>query len=254
MLQAIIADVHSNLEAFTAVLEDIKSQGITDIISLGDMIGYGPNPIECIAKAVEHQVINIYGNHELAIFKEKTNFNPAAQRAIEWTKEIITNNENLTEVKNFFKHLQYEYKVNSYIYAHGSPRGVTDEYVIKKDDFFNLTPKVKASLKENFQMVETVGFVGHTHIPYVCTTDLYLIHPEWQNYESYPLLLGTKTLANPGSVGQPRDKDPRACYIIFDESTITHRRVAYDIEKTIASMQALNRLDETLWLRLPRGI
>lgn len=254
MIQAIIADIHSNLEAFDAVLEDIKSQGITEIISLGDLVGYGPNPIECIIKAVEHEVISVYGNHELALFKDKSNFNPIAQRAIDWTKEIIANNENLPEVKHFFEYLQYEYKVNSYIYAHGSPRGVTDEYVIKKDDFFNVSPKVKASLKENFEMVENVGFVGHTHIPYICTTDLYLTHPEWHNYEPYPLLLGTKTLANPGSVGQPRDKDPRACYLIFDDSTITHRRVAYDIEKTIASMKTLKRLDEALWLRLQKGV
>jgi predicted phosphodiesterase len=254
MLQAVIADVHSNLEAFTAVLDDIIKQDISEIISLGDMVGYGPNPVECIQKSIEYNITNLYGNHELALFKGKTNFNPRAQKAIEWTKNVINKNSNVPEVKKFFATIDYEYRADSFIYAHGSPRGLIDEYVIKKDDFFKLSEKVKASLKENFEMVETVGFVGHTHIPYICTTDFYLIHPEWHNYESYPLLIGTKTLANPGSVGQPRDKDPRACYIIFDGETIIHRRIQYDIAKTVSKMKLIPNLDSALWMRLSEGI
>lgn len=253
MLQAVIADVHANLEAFDAVLSDIQQQGITEIISLGDLVGYGPNPIECIVKSVRHNIINIYGNHELALFKDKTNFNPAAQSALNWTKEVIRINRNIEEVKYFFNNLQYEYKYNNYVYTHGSPRGAIDEYVVKKEDFFKLTDEVKKSLGENFELVDTVGFVGHTHIPYVCTSDLYLVHPEWQNYESYPLMAGTKTLANPGSVGQPRDNDPRACYLIFDGLNITHRRVAYDTEKTVVRMKDIMGISDTLWIRLRKG-
>ncbi|MBI4834832.1 MAG: metallophosphoesterase family protein [Planctomycetes bacterium] len=253
MLQAIIADVHSNIEAFTAVLDDVRAQGITEIISLGDLVGYGPNPVECIVKSLENNIINLYGNHELALFKDKTNFNPTAQRAINWTKEVINYNKRHPQVKHFFDSLQYEYKRDGVIYTHGSPRGEIDEYVIKKDDFFNLTPEVKASLKYNFELVETIGFVGHTHIPYICTSDFYLVHPEWQNYETYPLLLGTKTLINPGSVGQPRDGDPRASYAIFDGTNVIHRRVVYDIEKTVATMQSLMTLDKSLWIRLRKG-
>lgn len=253
MMQAIIADVHSNLEAFTAVLEDIKKKGITEIISLGDLIGYGPNPVESILLSLEHNIINLYGNHELALFKDKTNFNPAAQKAIDWTKEVIRNNRTHPGIKSFFDNLAYEYQNEDIIYTHGSPKGVIDEYVIKKDDFFKLTPAVKANLKDNFELVKHIGFIGHTHIPYVCTSELYLVHPEWQEYQPYPLLPGTKTIVNPGSVGQPRDKDPRACYATFDGNTVTHYRIEYEIEKTISKMQGNLALDKILWMRLRKG-
>ncbi len=254
MLQAIISDVHSNFEAFLAVLEDIKSKGITEIISLGDLVGYGPNPLECIILSLEYNVRNLYGNHELALFKNKTNFNPTAQQAINWTKQVIKNNQRHPRIKSFFDSLEYEYKKDDIIYTHGSPKGVIDEYVIKKEDFFKLTTEVKKNLKANFELVDRIGFIGHTHIPYVCTSDLYLIHPEWQEYQPYPLLPGTKTLVNTGSVGQPRDNDPRACYVTFDGKTITHYRVKYGVETTVKKIQENLALHKNLWVRLRKGI
>jgi len=253
MPQAVIADIHSNLEAFKAVLEHIEKQGVTEIISLGDLVGYGPNPVECITLAIEQKIINIAGNHELALYREKTNFNPIAQRAIDWTGQIIQANKTKPAVKTFFETLKKDYLKNGIVYAHGSPRGIIDEYVIKKDDFFRLTKEVKDSLRENFAEIQTIGFVGHTHIPYICTTDFYLVHPEWQDYQPYPLLTGTKTLVNPGSVGQPRDYDPRACYAVYDGTQVTHYRVEYDIEKTVQAIQAIGELDKALWMRLRRG-
>ena len=262
MLQIILSDVHSNLEALEAVLADIRKRFDKNIqiISLGDLVGYGPNPIECILLAIQHNLINIMGNHELALSKDKTNFNPSAQRAIFWTKSVIQKNLANPKVNQFLKSLTYEYRTEStafsggIVYAHGSPRGVVDEYVIRRDDLFNLTEEVKKNLKENFESVEEVGFLGHTHIPYICTTDLYLVHPEWQNYESYPLLSGTKTIVNVGSVGQPRDNDTRACYASFDGANVTHYRVEYDINKTVSRMQDIPELDQMLWKRLQKGM
>jgi predicted phosphodiesterase len=258
MLQIILSDTHSNLEALSAVLADIRKRFApnTPIISLGDLVGYGPSPIECILLAIQHNFVNIMGNHELALSKDKTNFNPAAQKAIFWTKSIIQKNLGNPKVTQFLKSLTYEYRTESssfaggIVYAHGSPRGVVDEYVIRRDDLFNLTEEVKKNLRENFQSVDEIGFLGHTHIPYICTTDLYLVHPEWQNYEAYPLLSGTKTIINVGSVGQPRDKDPRACYASFDGANVTHYRVEYDIAKTVSRIQAIPELDPMLWKRL----
>jgi predicted phosphodiesterase len=262
MLQVILSDVHSNLEAFEAVLTDISKRfrgEITQIISLGDLIGYGPNPVECILLSIHHNIINIRGNHELALSVDKTKFNPSAQRAINWTKQTIQKNINNPKVKQFFQSLTNEYRSDSgtfsggIIYAHGSPRGIIDEYVIRRDDLFNLADEVKKNLKDNFEEVTEIGFLGHTHIPYICTTDFYLIHPEWQNYEPYPLLSGTKTIVNVGAVGQPRDNDNRACYATFDGTNVTHYRVEYPIARTVARMQAVTELDSALWQRLEKG-
>jgi predicted phosphodiesterase len=261
-MQVIISDVHSNLEAFETVLADIKTRfgNNVSIISLGDLIGYGPNPIECILLSLKHNIINLIGNHELALSQEKTNFNPVAQAAINWTRQIIQGKLSDPRIRKFLQSLSYEYRTKSsafaggIVYAHGSPRGSVDEYVIKKDDLFNLTDEVRKTLKDNFESVDEIGFLGHTHIPYICTTDFYLIHPEWQSYEPYPLLSGTKTIVNVGSVGQPRDNDKRACYATFDGTNVTHYRVEYAIEKTVARMQAIPQLDRKLWTRIQKGV
>ncbi|MFA5793794.1 MAG: metallophosphoesterase family protein [Candidatus Brocadiia bacterium] len=262
MLQVIISDIHSNAEAFAAVLNHIKTthgNQINQIVSLGDMVGYGPNPVECIIMAMDNKIVNLYGNHELALFKDKLNFNPVAARAITWTRETVNRAADHPKVKRFFETLQYEYRFTlpnsdfNIICAHGSPRGVVDEYVIKKDDLFGLTDSAKQALRENFETVDDIGFLGHTHIPYVCTNDFYLIHPEWQQYEAYPLLAGTKTIVNAGSVGQPRDHDPRACYVTFDGQNVTHYRVDYPIDQTVIKIKAIPELDKALWMRLLKG-
>ncbi|MDI6789048.1 MAG: metallophosphoesterase family protein [Planctomycetota bacterium] len=260
MLQAIISDVHSNLEAFETTLFDIRKRfGQIQIISLGDLIGYGPNPIECILIAIENNIINIRGNHEVALSSDKSNFNPVAQKAINWTKQIIQKNLLNPLIKNFFQTVVNEYRpegqeTGGVVYAHGSPRGVIDEYVVRRDDLFKVTDEVRKNLKENFESVDEIGFLGHTHIPYICTTDFYLIHPEWQSYEPYPLLSGTKTIVNVGSVGQPRDNDTRACYVTFDGKNVTHYRVEYNISKTVERMKQVPELDEKLWKRLMKGV
>jgi diadenosine tetraphosphatase ApaH/serine/threonine PP2A family protein phosphatase len=125
--------------------------------------------------------------------------------------------------------------------------------MIKQADLFGLTPKAKEGIKENFELVDEVGFTGHTHIPCVCTTAFYLVHPAWSSYEPYPILWGTKTIVNVGSVGQPRDEDWRACYATFDGHNITHHRVEYDVDATVDKMKKNPYLDEFLADRLRNG-
>ncbi len=253
-MQAIISDIHSNLEAFEAVLADIQAQGITDIVCLGDLIGYGPSPVECIRLAVQHKIRTVYGNHEVALFQKETRFNKRALQALNWTKHALQKVLSEPAIHGFFKGLTHEIRTDKVIYTHGSPRNSTTEYLIRDDDFFQLKPEVKDNLKQNFALVRGVGFTGHTHIPCVCTDDFYLVHPAWQDYQPYPILWGTKTIVNVGSVGQPRDKDPRACYAIFDgKLNITHRRVEYPVEKTVARFKANPNLDPSLGERLKTG-
>ncbi len=251
---AIISDVHANLEAFRAVLDDIAKKGIKDIISLGDLIGYGPSPVECILLAVKHEIRGVMGNHEVALFKKNTRFNAKAQRALDFTRKMVRAYTKDPRVSGFFKNLKEEIREGKVVYIHGSPRGSTEEYLIKQADLFGLTPKAKEDIKANFGLLDELGFTGHTHIPCICNTDFYLVHPAWSDYQAYPLLWGTKTLVNAGSVGQPRDEDSKACYVTFDgEREITHHRVEYDIEKTVAKFKANPELDDSLGERLRNG-
>ena len=252
-LTAIVSDVHSNLEALKAVLSDIRERGISQIISTGDLVGYGPNPVECVMLAQKHGIHCTKGNHEAALFKKNTRFNPKAQRALDFTRKAIAKYKSESAVKWYFANLQDEIRDGSVVYIHGSPRGSVEEYMIKQADLFGLTPKAKAGLKENFELVEEVGFVGHTHIPCICTTDFYLVHPQWSSYDPYPILWGTKTLVNVGSVGQPRDEDWRACYATFDGHNITHIRVEYDMDRTVEKIHKNPHLDDYLGDRLRNG-
>ena len=252
-MQAIISDIHSNIEAFEAVLADIRAQGITDMICLGDLIGYGPSPVECIRLANRLRIPCVYGNHEVALFKKDARFNPRAQQALNWTRKALQQALAEPGIRDYLKSLKFEIRSGEVVYTHGSPRDNTDEYLIRNEDFFNLKPDVKESLKQNFALVSGVGFTGHTHIPCICTDDFYLVHPSWQDYQPYPILWGTKTIINVGSVGQPRDNDPRACYVVFDGKNITHRRVEYDVDRTIARFKANPNLDASLGERLKRG-
>ncbi len=250
---AVVSDVHANIEAFRAVLKDIRDKGIEDIISCGDLVGYGPNPVECILLAAKFHVRCVKGNHEVALFKKNTRFNPRAQKALEFTRKAIKKYAKEKAVKWYFNKIQDEIREGSVVYIHGSPRGSVEEYMIKQADLFGLTPKAKDGLKANFELVEDVGFTGHTHIPCICTTDFYLVHPSWSNYEPYPILWGTKTLVNVGAVGQPRDEDWRACYATFDGHNITHHRVPYDMDTTVEKIHKNPLLDDFLGDRLRTG-
>lgn len=253
-MQAIISDVHANVEAFEAVLDDIKSQGISEIICLGDLIGYGPNPIECLRLAIENNIACIYGNHEVALFTKETRFNPRALKALNWTKTVLQKSLDRYGIRDFLTNLKYEIRKGKVVYTHGSPKNNTTEYLIRSEDFFQLKPEVKDNLKQSFALVPELGFTGHTHIPCVCTDNYYLVHPAWQDYQAYPILWGTKTIVNVGSVGQPRDDDSRACYVVFDgKAQITHRRVEYPVEATIARFKANPNLDPSLGERLRTG-
>lgn len=252
-LIAVVSDIHSNLEAFRAVLKDIQDRGISTVISTGDLVGYGPNPVECIMLAQKAGVRCVNGNHEVALFKKNTRFNPKAQKALDFTRKAVAKYKTEKAVKWYFAEIRDEIREGPVVYVHGSPRGSVEEYMIKQADLFGLTPKAKAGLKENFELVDEVGFVGHTHIPCICNTDFFLVHPAWSNYESYPILWGTKTLVNVGSVGQPRDEDWRACYATFDGHNISHVRVPYDMDRTVEKILKNPYLDDYLGNRLRTG-
>lgn len=235
MRQAVVSDIHANKLALTAVLDDIASQQVDKIICLGDIIGYGPHPRDTLLASLSFD-LSLMGNHEEAVLYGALGFNEKAKKAIDWTREELLSEgvtgeqgqvEEDRKLWDFLGGLKSFQVVDGIIYAHGSPRDPTREYVFAQDRFNH------AKMDEIFAAYdEPICFVGHTHIPGVFEEDYTFIGLNGEDCRY--ALNGKKILVNVGSVGQPRDGDPRACYVIFDGKEIQFRRVAYDIEKTIS--------------------
>ena len=248
MRRALVSDIHGNLEALKAVLADIRAQDITEIYCLGDVIGYGPNPCECLDAAMEMDLC-ILGNHDQAAIFDPEGFNPVALRAIYWTRQILdASTGNPTAINkrwDFLGERPVRHPEGDYLFVHGSPRDPTNEYVFPEhvhDD---------RKMKNLFRRVQKLCFQGHTHIPGVFTEHGEFITPEDCDYKY--ALSDEKRMINVGSVGQPRDGDPRACYTILCDDHVEFRRVEYPLEQTIQKIYAVDDLDDMLGDRLRGG-
>ncbi|MEM7260556.1 MAG: metallophosphoesterase family protein [Planctomycetota bacterium] len=249
MRRAIISDIHANAVALEAVLEDIAEKDCDSIYCLGDVIGYGPQPRECLAHAKNLQ-LNLMGNHEEAVLFEPIGFNPKARVAIEWTKEQLTlpsaSREENRALWDFVGSMMDRYVEDDVLYVHASPREPIREYIFVSD------------VRNTDKMDEIFGaldqplcFNGHTHTAGVFTED-YQFLPPGSIGNRYKM--GDKrVIINVGSVGQPRDGDPRSSYVIFDGETVEFQRVKYDVEKTIQKFRENSTLPEYLALRLIEG-
>lgn len=275
-MKAIISDIHANLEALEATLADIKSQGIDAIYCLGDVVGYGPNPRECIDLVMSCQVC-LLGNHDQGALFDPEGFNAGAERAIFWTRKMLEagdlkGNERRWE---FLGELPRLHREPGLLFVHGSARNPLNEYVFP-EDIYN-----QRKMERIFGLVDRYCFQGHTHIPGVFTEDLNFLAPEEIDFKY--TLGGQKVLVNVGSVGQPRNGDNRASYLILDDGelqrtsaqsagqngsdepaqsnasrpaksvTINFRRVEYDFERTIAKIYEIPELDNFLGDRLRDG-
>lgn len=246
MPRAIISDIHGNLEALEAVLADISAQGITEIYCLGDIVGYGPNPCECIDKVRSCQVC-LLGNHDQAALFDPEGFNAGAERAIFWTRKML---ESSTGPKaeqrwDFLGELPRVHREPNFMFVHGSARNPLNEYVFP-EEIYN-----QRKMERIFSLVEKYCFQGHTHIPGVFTEDLNFLAPEEIDfhYELGP----TKVLVNVGSVGQPRNGDNRSSYVVVDGNSLTFKRVPYNWEVTRKKIYEIPDLDNFLGDRLADG-
>jgi diadenosine tetraphosphatase ApaH/serine/threonine PP2A family protein phosphatase len=243
MRYLLLSDIHSNLEAFQAVLEDAGS--VDEIWCLGDVVGYGPDPNACVELLRSRPHCCIAGNHDWATLGklDLRDFNPDARDANLWNRKQLTP-DNLA----YLEALPETLVEGRFTLAHGSPRHPIWEYVI-----------YCSTAQTNAQFFETpFCLVGHTHTPVIFRLDnagdedgCEPISPALGR----PMSLGPERLIiNPGSVGQPRDGDPRASYAILDQDrlTVEHHRVEYPVEKTQAHMMELN-LPIRLALRLGYG-
>jgi len=240
---AILSDIHANLEALQAVLKDIDQQAIDNIICLGDVIGYGVNPNECVELVRKRCPVTLLGNHDAAsIGKLSTeHFNIHAKIATEWTTEHITK-----DTTNYLENLPYRESSDSYTFVHSTP------YEPKL--WYYITSLEEAAF--NFQFFETTFcFVGHTHIPIIIVLDNEKeVYAHQDTALEFGKMNNARFLINVGSVGQPRDHNADSCYGILDSErkVYTFRRIAYDIEKTQEKMRK-QKMPEFLIKRLAEG-
>lgn len=241
MRYLIISDLHANLAALESVLADA---GQFDAIwCLGDIVGYGPDPNECVELLRQHELVCLAGNHDWAALNKLNlaTFNTDARAAATWTQRMLTD-----EVHDYLDALPSLVEEGEFTLAHGSPRQPVWEYI--------LDPLV-ASI--NFMHFSTqYCLVGHTHtaVVYQQNTNGDGCRVHFPQYDRPIPLDKTRLIINPGSVGQPRDADPRAAYAILDADAMMweHRRVAYPIEETQNRMRQ-HGLPHRLVTRLQYG-
>lgn len=242
MRALIVSDIHSNLEAFQSVISDAEGRGDVDTIwSLGDLVGYGPDPgpVVDVLAGRRHQAVA--GNHDLASIGKLSleAFNPYAAAANTWTAEQLSK-----EQADFIGRQELKLELDEFTVVHGSPRDPIWEYVISEQ-----------AAVASFMHFDTYWcLLGHSHIPFLCRPT-----EQGATFVDFPLddavvLTSDRLIINPGSVGQPRDGDPRASYAIYDSesSTIIHHRVPYDIPATQEKMR-LHELPDVLIERLSVG-
>ena len=253
---AVISDIHGNLPALTAVLADIDQRGMTRILCLGDVVGYGPEPGDCLDLIQQRCQVTLMGNHDFAAIFEPGNFNIGAEMACYWTRQVLEEEPD-KDVRNrrwgFLASLPVkavlspdECPAGKVILVHGSPRRPVNEYIFP-DDVYNNPNKLHGL----FERIDQTCLVGHTHVPgvFLPTPDFYSPEELGNVYE----VDSHRAMVNVGSVGQPRDRDTRASYVILEEGVVRFVRVEYDVEGTVAKIHAIRDLDDYLGNRLREG-
>jgi predicted phosphodiesterase len=247
--RALISDIHANYEALRVVLDDIRAQGVREIFCLGDIVGYGPNPCECLDEVISRCKVTILGNHDQAVLFDPDGFNPVALQAVYWTRQQLEVGPGTPNQKNkrwdFLGELPRTYNDGDYLFVHGSPREPTNEYVFP-EDVYN-----QRKMDALFGRIQKYCFQGHTHLPGVFLPDYRFLPPEEINYQ---FRLGdSPVMVNVGSVGQPRDGDRRACYVILEDDLVTFRRLDYPAEETCNKIHENPSLSDMLGDRLLTG-
>ncbi len=247
---AFISDVHANLEALQAVLADIRQRGFEDVYCLGDVVGYGPDPIAVTDIIRKTCKVTIRGNHDDALVSGAWGFNQAARDAVEWSRRQLRPNFLRRGARarwSFLANLPLRHEWEGCLLVHGSPRDPVSEYILPRDArWFASSPY--ADLFERFA---TVCLVGHTHIAGVFWENRDFVPERELNggfrYES------TKMIVNVGSVGQPRDGNWRACYLSVEDGIFRYHRVEYPVAVTQDKIRSIPRLDKRLADRLAEG-
>ncbi len=247
---AIISDLHSNLEALTAVLEDSAAFTVQRTVCLGDVIGYGPNPRETLELTDRCDFV-LMGNHEQGLQDDGAmKFNERARNALEWTRSELNSKAHTRESNRALwdriERMPHSRQEGDLLFVHASPRAPIEEYILPKD---TLNLEEMASIFRSFD--GRVAFGGHTHVPGVIREGYTFAHQS--DFDGWFALPAEKTLVNVGSVGQPRDGQNTACYVLLDGDRMQFRRVVYDFRTTMKKIRSVSKLDEFLARRLQVG-
>jgi diadenosine tetraphosphatase ApaH/serine/threonine PP2A family protein phosphatase len=238
---ALVSDVHGNLPAFEAVMEDVRESAAEETWCLGDLVGYGAQPEACVELARETCDVCLAGNHDLVVIEEIDigDFSHSAAAAALWTRENISE-----ETAGFLRDLDPVDTGREPALYHASPRDPVWEYILSE-------PAAEAAFAAT---TEPLVLVGHSHIALAIVLDDRGVHGGTADAGTELELRGARHLLNPGSVGQPRDGDPRAAWLVIDTSSAraTFRRTGYPIELTQAEMRERG-LPEVLATRLAYG-
>ncbi len=256
---AIISDIHANLEALEAVFAHIDEQAdIEKIYCLGDVVGYGPNPTEVIDLVDSRCEWTLLGNHDFAMLHSPAGFNQIAAGAIRCQRMELGPTDEECEAGifvsidkqrrwEFLENLPRTMEMNGDLFVHASPREPVTEYILPQDTMTN-----PGKIRDIFSHFQQRCYVGHTHLPGVFTENLKFYLPQDIDME-YKFEPGQRAVLNVSSVGQPRDRDPRACYATITEEKVCWHRVEYDVEKTIEKVKEKQCLDDRCGLRLREG-
>lgn len=241
MRYGFFSDVHANLEALKACVLDFRSEKIDRLFFLGDAVGYGPNPDECVKLIDKISEISLMGNHDYAALglMETEYFNQYAAQSVGWTKDSLSKKS--IEIMTDF---ELTHQIDDILLVHSSPKDPENwHYILDMDD-----------AEENFNYFQQkICLVGHTHRPYIVYksgSDNAVLSRQTEEV----LQDDYRYLVNIGSVGQPRDGDPRSCYLIYDTETsrIGLKRVQYNVRNTQNNMAKVG-LPEYLIERLTTG-
>jgi diadenosine tetraphosphatase ApaH/serine/threonine PP2A family protein phosphatase len=250
---AVLSDVHSNLEALQAVRRDLARRGVQRAFFLGDLVGYGPDPVE-VLRFIRRFEFCLLGNHDHAVLNgPPRTFNAAARRATFWTRRQLCPEEitagflrprELQQRRQFWSFLQSLRplrQVGDTLFCHDTPaKPGSWRYVRTQEDadrIFQAHPERRAF------------FVGHSHVPGVWTEREYIAPEPGQKFD-----FRRRLVVNVGAVGQPRDGDPRACYVILEADGFRFLRVPYELAKTQEKILRNPELDPFLAERLFKGI
>ncbi len=238
MKYAVISDIHANLEALQSVLKYILSKNIHKIYCLGDIVGYGPRPNECVELVRKRCEFCLMGNHDHAVLglTDIYYFNQYAKEAVLWTRKAITQHN-----KAYLENLPFTQETDTVFFVHSTPLEPAEWHYIFSD----------RDAQQNFKNVsQPITFIGHSHIPVIFSYHRGTFYDDTIKLD----LTNDRYIVNVGSVGQPRDGDPRACFVIIDEekSTLDYVRLDYPVKKTYQEIMD-NNLPPFLAMRLLAG-